>query len=332
VTDNPINSPHDRFVRFMLGRPETAISYLKRHLPPDCVAELELSGLRPAGQSFVDQTLRESFSDLVFEVPLVAGGSAMVVILFEHKSYPDPMTAFQVLRYQVRVLEKRARDGLPLCCVIPLVLYHGEHRWNVARTLADLIPVPGPLRRFIPQFDLPLLDLSECPDEDLGDESTLYAMLSVLKYIRSEQLAHRLVRTFQAAAGVARPETALELFEAILWYVMYASKTVRQNELRDSFTQAVQDHRLLSKGLSLMPTIAERLIAQGLEQGLEQGVEIGIEKGRREGTRNGEVMGRIRFVQQVLGRPVSSMEELEGLDAVALAKIDADLQAEFVRR
>jgi hypothetical protein len=51
VTDNPINSPHDRFARFTFGRPETESDYLKRHLPPDRVAELEWSGLRPAGQS-----------------------------------------------------------------------------------------------------------------------------------------------------------------------------------------------------------------------------------------------------------------------------------------
>jgi len=136
----------------------------------------------------------------------------------------------------------------------------------------------------------------------------------------AEQLAQRLVRIFQLAAGVPRPETALEMFEAILWYVMYASKTVGQDELRDSFTQGVRDHRLLSKGLSLMPTIAERLIEQG------------VEKGRREGTRNGEVMGRIRFAQQLLGRPISSTEELERLDPVARAKLAADLQSEVVRR
>jgi len=183
VTDDPINNPHDRFVRFMLGRPETAISYLKRHLPPDCVSQLELAGLRPVSQSFVDQTLRESFSDLVFEVPLVAGGSAMVVILFEHKSYPDPMTAFQVLRYQVRVLERRARDGLPLCCVIPLVLYHGEQRWNVARTLTDLIAVPGPLRRFIPQFELPLLDFRAYPKRGL----TLWRRVNFIGFTASPE-------------------------------------------------------------------------------------------------------------------------------------------------
>jgi len=157
-------------------------------------------------------------------------------------------------------------------------------------------------------------------------------MLSVLKYIRSEQLAQRLVHIFQLAAGVPRPETALEMFEAILWYVMYASKTVGQDELRDSFTQGVRDHRLLSKGLSFMPTIAERLIEQGVEIGIAQGVEIGVEKGRREGTRNGEVMGRIRFAQQLLGRPISSTEELERLDPVARAKLAADLQSEVARR
>jgi len=81
-----------------------------------------------------------------------------------------------------------------------------------------------------------------------------------------------------------------------------------------------------------MPTVAEQLIAQGFAQGFAKGFKIGFENGRKEALRNGGVMGRIRFVQTLLGRPVISLEELLELDPVALAKLDADLQSELARR
>jgi len=134
MNDDPIHKAHDRFVRHLLSRPETAAGYLRQQLPADVVRHLELSALRPVSQSFVDSTLRESLSDLVFEVPLVDGDEALAVILFEHKSHPDPLTPLQVLRYIVRILDQRLREGQALCCVIPLVLYRGEQGWNVARS------------------------------------------------------------------------------------------------------------------------------------------------------------------------------------------------------
>ena len=45
-----------------------------------------------------------------------------VYILFEHKSYADRLTSFQLLRYLVRIWERMLRQGEPLAPVIPLVL------------------------------------------------------------------------------------------------------------------------------------------------------------------------------------------------------------------
>src|SRR5690606_16857012 len=116
----------------------------------------ELSSLEAVGESFVDDELRQTQSDLVFTVPLVAGGAAVVYLLFEHKSYADRLTVFQMLKYVVRINERRLREGLPLCCVVPLVVYHGPTGWNVARTIDQLIDVPLPLPKFLPRFSIEL--------------------------------------------------------------------------------------------------------------------------------------------------------------------------------
>ena len=41
-------------------------------------------------------------TDLLYRVRLANGGQAYIYFLFEHKSYPDPLVALQLLRYMVR--------------------------------------------------------------------------------------------------------------------------------------------------------------------------------------------------------------------------------------
>ena len=62
--------------------------------------------------------------------------------LFEHKSQSDPLTVLQLLSYIVRIWEKRLRDGVPLCPIVPLVVYHGESGWTAARSISELVPSP----------------------------------------------------------------------------------------------------------------------------------------------------------------------------------------------
>ena len=78
--------------------------------------------------------LRSSQSDKLFEVNLKDGQPGFVYALLEHKSYPDPGTALQVLKYKVRILEMYAQGRAgrlrALPTVIPLVFYHGAHAWR----------------------------------------------------------------------------------------------------------------------------------------------------------------------------------------------------------
>ncbi len=62
------------------------------------------------------------------------GEEAYIYVLFEHKSYPEPLIAFQLLRYLVRIWERDLRQpGLvQLTPISPLVVYHGRAAWAVS--------------------------------------------------------------------------------------------------------------------------------------------------------------------------------------------------------
>ena len=114
---------------------------------------------------------------------LVDGPPAYVYVLFEHKSYPDPLTPFQLLRYLVRIWEQELRQGAEsLTPVIPLVVYHGLRAWPVGEHFGALFAGPEPLRAYWPEFRFQVYDLSAYGDEEIRGAALLQGMLLLLKY------------------------------------------------------------------------------------------------------------------------------------------------------
>jgi predicted transposase/invertase (TIGR01784 family) len=105
TTPPDLPQPHDSFFKETFGRPEVAADFLQNYLPASVAALLQLDRLTPQRETFIDPDLQEHFSDLLYQAPLRDGEQANVYILFEHKSYPDRLVAFQLLRYMVRIWE-----------------------------------------------------------------------------------------------------------------------------------------------------------------------------------------------------------------------------------
>ncbi len=94
-----VTNPHDKFFREMWSRQEVARDFLANYLPDDVLQYVHLESLQIEKDSFVDEHLREQFSDLLYRVGLSEGKDGFVYMLFEHKSYPDRFVAVQLLRY-----------------------------------------------------------------------------------------------------------------------------------------------------------------------------------------------------------------------------------------
>ena len=104
-----ISNPHDRYFREIFSDPVVAQDLLRNYLPSQVVESLDLTTLVLQKESFIDEDLRQHFTDLLYTVQQRNGAPAQVYILFEHKSYPDRLTSFQLLRYLVRIWERMLR-------------------------------------------------------------------------------------------------------------------------------------------------------------------------------------------------------------------------------
>src|SRR5690554_2225348 len=137
-----IHHPHDLMVRAVLSDLTEASNFLQAHLPDDVSQGLSWSTLRLAEGSIVDEGLRGSEADLLYEVELASGGESLwIYILFEHQSTPDRWMPCRLLKYCCHIWYQSFRDEpeqRELRAIVPLVFYQGERRWSYSREFADL--------------------------------------------------------------------------------------------------------------------------------------------------------------------------------------------------
>ena len=191
-TTADLTNPHDKFVREVWAREDVAWDFLSRYLPPAIANRLVPGSLRLRKDSFVDEALRQHLSDLLYEVHLQGGGEALVYVLLEHKSYPDPWLEWQVLSYLVEIWrQERQQKKRRLTPVIPLVLYHGRRRWRVV-PLRQLFAVAAGLEAYLPAVHYELCDVGQLADEELQGIVVLRLALLLLKYVFRPELNERL--------------------------------------------------------------------------------------------------------------------------------------------
>ena len=95
-----IHNPHDLIVRAVLSDLTEASSFLQAHLPDEVSQGLNWSTLRLVEGSFVDEDLRGSEADLLYEVEHGSGQDAVwLYVLLEHQSAPDRWMRFRLLKY-----------------------------------------------------------------------------------------------------------------------------------------------------------------------------------------------------------------------------------------
>ena len=191
------NTPFDTLFRTAFEKRETAKELTLFLFPKRHAGRLGGARVTVEPESLVDARARTHRTDLLLEFTWprrTAGTSsartAYVYVLYEHKSYRYRWVTVQLLRSMATIWQRHAperkRDrNEPLPEILPVVLYHGEERWNAPLQFAELI-ANGLDSPHVPHYRPVFVDLTEIPDERLT--GSLWAVLGLvaLKYSRLE--------------------------------------------------------------------------------------------------------------------------------------------------
>ncbi|HBH6890053.1 TPA: Rpn family recombination-promoting nuclease/putative transposase [Serratia marcescens] len=267
--------PHDAAFKAFLTHPETARDFIELHLPAELRAACDLSTLKLESGSFVEESLRAYYSDVLYSLK-TANGEGYIHVLIEHQSTPDRHMAFRLMRYAVAAMQRHLDAGhkkLPL--VIPVLFYTGK-RSPYPYSTDWLQEFDNPLlagRLYGAPF--PLVDVTVIPDEEIMSHRSMAALTLLQKHIHRRDLADLIDRL--AATLMAGHLTGQQLV-SLINYLVQAGETDDAEAFVRNLAQRVPQHE------DELMTIAQQLEQKGLERGLEKGLTQGRVEGEREAT------------------------------------------------
>jgi len=282
-----VQNPHDKFFKETFSNVEVARDFIKHYVPENILKVIDVNTLEPQKDSFINEDLQEVFSDMLFKVR-INKKKGYLYFLFEHKSYTSKNISFQLLKYMIEIWEakikKEKTDELPM--IIPLVIYHGNDKWNIKTTLGEMITgykdLPEDLKKFTPDYEYLLYDISRYTDDEIKGEAQLRILLTIFRDIFTKDnkcLQESILRAAEYLRELDDKETGIEYFETFMRYVFSAGKNLTKEDVVEIIEKM---EYIYPEGSEVVMSIAEKLRQEGKEEGIMAGMEKGIELGAKQ--------------------------------------------------
>ena len=317
-------NPHDKFFKETFSIRENAIDFLRGTFPPEILKKLDLSTLTQDNSSYIDEELREHFSDIVYTC-FCKEKEIRITLLFEHKSYALACPYLQLMKYLLKIGEANSKQAQRLMAVMPVILYHGKETWKVRRFRDYFEGIDEVFFRFIPEFEYLLTDLSFYSNEEIKDKvfrrvSLQITMLLMRNIYNDKILGDKLKAFFEIGKQYFEEGEGLKFLESVIRYLYYASD-IEEERVIDTLKEISEE------GGRLSMTIAARLIEKGKIAGRMEGRAEGERKGRMEGLIEAIEIGLelkygvegLRLLKRI-GK-IAAIEKLESIkEAVKISK------------
>ncbi|TWI60725.1 putative transposase/invertase (TIGR01784 family), partial [Desulfobotulus alkaliphilus] len=214
---------HDVFFKKILDVEGHAEELIRSSLPPAILEQLDLGTLKEEKGSFLGEELSEYFSDLLYTCQF-KGGLIRIALLFEHKSYVDHDMLFKILLYMASQWERCRKQEIEKTPIIPIVIYHGERKWQPGLLSDCFKDLPSMIKPFIPDSEYIFVDLSSWQDEDIKDKlfvmvSMKFCMLIFKNIFHPDKLRENIKEYFELAFSLFEDEDGLKIIKNAIEYI-----------------------------------------------------------------------------------------------------------------
>jgi len=311
---------HDGYFREAFQIKRFAIAFLRKKLPKETLACLNLNKLTAEKREMTDDLFKGVVADITYRVPIKGTKESVnFFVVVEHKSRQDSLTIFQLWCYVYHICrqvflaarkrgETKADFRLPP--VIAIILYHGKSRFRGKTELSELFfPLPG-LEKYLPKLQAILVDLSTIDDDDplMNDPEVpeLRVVLMVLKMVFRRDIMPKIKEVLKELKPYSDDPAMRRLIRATWVYLANNAKHLRRNfdTLLGTFEEVV----------------GERVMSTLVEMWKAEGEAIGVAKGKAEGEEKGKVLAilEVRFnkVPKGIEKAIRSMVDLIALKSL----------------
>jgi Putative transposase, YhgA-like len=293
-------------VRHVFCRPKAAAIELRRALPAEMLAEIDLESLALESSSFARPSRGPLDSDLLFTANLHGPGDPdpySILLSLDHQSGPDDLFPFRALVYAGaswgrRVGQRPRPRRLPLMVSVLMAQHLAR---NIPTRLSDIIHVPDRVRDVFGAPYEARVYLDDLSASVLDDPVADPGHLALVEVTRALLYAYK----NPSAHAEARLATLGPLFDTIL--DCFGSDEVEEllSYVFDVFGEGSPIFAIIIRTLGkaveeVYVTMANKLRAEGRRDGIEEGRRDGIEEGRRDGIEAGRKQGRAAAKAEVL--------------------------------
>jgi len=269
MAEKQIN-PHDKFFKEVFSRKEEVQDFIRGFLPENLVRNIKFEALELDNNSYVDEKLQESFSDIVYNC-IYGENEIKLTLLFEHKSQPDKDIYLQLMKYMLNIWDtnkKQTKGKDYLVPVLPIVIYHGKTSWKHKAFHQYFNNLPQELIEFIPNFSYLLKDLHKASRHEILENYhsiILQSSFLVMKDIfNTLALISNLADVFRQIYNINDEEYDKRFITALFHYLYYTNS-------EDNFVKLKESVKSIPNTNKDMITIAESLINQGIQKGKLEG-------------------------------------------------------------
>ena len=299
------SNPHDRLFKAAFSDREVVQEFIRNGLPEKLGDGIVIDSLSQKPVSYISPTLSEFYSDIVYTCSY-GEANISIALLSEHKSYIPTYPHIQLLRYIIEAWDKMLSQDEPLKLIIPILVYHGERKWNY-RELSNYFDfIPEDLKKFLPSFDYILSDLNKWPEEYFkeSNDNILHPVIRLLKYIKNKAyLRSHFVEIFTTLEPFVRKDEKYNLVISLFVYLSQGS--------------GLGSKEIIELSNQLPPTI-NRLAMTAYEQFVKQGEELGKIEEKNQVLKKGFLKGlSLELLGELTSLEVSEVEKrLQAMDLI----------------
>ncbi|WP_341759063.1 Rpn family recombination-promoting nuclease/putative transposase [Candidatus Tisiphia endosymbiont of Ptychoptera albimana] len=258
---------HDQLFKKIMGNEIAAQEFLEYYLPNNFKEKIDLSKIKIEQESYIEESLRRKYSDIIYSVRTKNDESAFIYVLLDHQSTSDYWMALRLWRYTLLLCErhKKNEDKLPLIC--PIIMYNGVDKYHAPRNLWNLFTDSEQAKKLMTE-DYQLVDLQSMSDDEIVQKKHLGMMEYVMKHIHQRdmiKLWEQFLERFKLEILVDK-ENGYIYLRSFLWYTDAKLPEEKQSELEQLLAKYLSEEE---KG-NIMRTIAQKYIDEGEARGEEK--------------------------------------------------------------
>jgi len=275
----PLHDIADRVLRKTLQHPVNLKAFLEEVLK-DLAKGFDCARAKLLPRDFLPEDWRGREADLLFEIPYQSGEGeqiALVCVLIEHQSRPDPRMPLRTLLYSVLYWEREWRNWETMATprpefrmtpVVPIVLHTSPRTWTSPRTITDLLGGPAGFHLFAPRWEPLFWELANHSSQELLDSrEAFFRLLAVARAedLPAEEFEPIFVEAMRRLGKFHDTDRVLwsEMLSAVLTWACSRRTGVEKTHWQAVAESAQEDETRRKEMANMKKTIADAFMEEG---------------------------------------------------------------------